>query len=84
MDRVRLFVLTCLYIDREGKVASRNVGATFSLPEAELHKAECIEHDFETLLVDARWPEDAAKTDVVFAMRDFGELVREMQDAALR
>ena len=84
MDGVRVFVLTSLYIDDQGQVASRNVGATFSVHEAELHKARCIENDFEALAVDAGWLEEAAKTDLVFAMRGFCDLVKDMQDTALR
>ena len=84
MDPVRIFVLTCLYIDDHGHVTSRNVGATFDVHEAELHRARGIEHDFETLAVDAGWLEEATKSDLVFAMRGFCDLVKDMQDAALR
>ena len=50
---------------------SRNVGVTFSLHEAELHRGDGVENDYETFQIDANWQEDAATTALVIAMREF-------------
>jgi hypothetical protein len=84
MDRVRIFVLTRLYIDDAGNVANRNVGVTFDLLEAEAHRAQAIEHDFQTFAVSVHWREDAEQSSLVRTMRDLRAMVQEMQKAALR
>ena len=48
MDSVKVSVLTSLCIDAEGIVTSRNVGVTFDVSEAETHKANAVENEFET------------------------------------
>ena len=84
-DSNNVYVLTSLYLDRKGNVASRNVAVTFSLHEAELHKGKGIENDFERLLIAPNWQEHAATTELVFAMREFCDMVKELQqDAELR
>jgi hypothetical protein len=84
MDSLHVYILTCLSLDGKGDVISRNVGVTFSIHEAEIHKSKGIEHDFETFQIDSKWMEDAATTDLVVAMREFCGMVREWQEAALR
>jgi len=51
MDRVTVYVLTSLSIDSDGNVASRNVGATFDVFEAEAHRAKGVENEFETFAI---------------------------------
>lgn len=84
MDSTKLYVLTSLSIDGEGNVTSRNVGVTFNVFNAEEHKTKGIENDFETFEVSADWQADAAQADLIVAMRCFREIVREIQEEALR
>jgi len=84
MDCAKVYVLTSLAINSDGEVIGKNAGVTFSLHEAELHKAKGVENDFETFQINSNWLEDSATTDLVLAMRGFCEIVREMQEAALR
>jgi hypothetical protein len=84
MDCVYVYVLTSLAIDSNGEVIGKNVGVTFSLHEAEIHRAKGVENEFERFQVDANWLENAATTELVIAMRGFREIVKEMQEAALR
>lgn len=84
MEVINAYVLTSLSIDSKGDIASRNVGVTFSLHEAEAHRGDSVQNDFETFQIDAKWQEDAATTDFVLAMRGFCEIVKEMQQEALR
>lgn len=84
MDCFTLYVLTTLSIDAKGNVVSRNVAATFDVFEAEIHKGRGIENDFETFLVADNWRGKAEQSSLIRTMRDFRELVQEMQDSALR
>ena len=84
MESATVFVLTSLVIDAKGNVTCRNLGVTLNLHEAEAHRARAVEYDFETFQIDANWREDAAATDLVAAMRDFREMVRQWQEEALR
>ena len=84
MDCLNVYLLTRLSLDARGNVRNQNIGVTFSLHEAERHKEQGIENEFETFQIDPNWLEDAAKTDLVLAMREFCGMVREMQEAALR
>jgi len=79
-----LYVLTTLHIDAAGNVASRNVGVTFDIFEAEAHRALGIENDFDTFEVSDDWREDAEQSSLVSVMRDFRDIVLRMQEAALR
>ena len=83
MDCVNAYVLTKLSLDSKGNVQSRNVGVTFSLHEAERHKARGVENEFESFLIATNWQEDAAQTNLVFAMREFRSMVEQWQAAAL-
>ena len=83
-ENVNVYVLTSLSLNSEGEVIAKNVGVTFSLHQAELHKAKGVENDFETFQISSNWLEDAATTDLVVAMREFCDIVRQMQEAALR
>jgi hypothetical protein len=78
------YVLTSLSVDIKGDIVSRNVGVTFSLHEAELHRGDGVGNDYETFQIDANWQEDAATTKLVIAMREFRDMVRVMQEEALR
>jgi hypothetical protein len=84
MDGAPIFVLTSLYIDDAGNVANRNVGFTFDLLEADAHKAQGIENDFQTFGVSGNWREDAEQSNLVTTMRDLRAMVQAMQEAALR
>jgi hypothetical protein len=84
MNCLNLYVLTTLGIDAAGNVASRNVGVTFDVFEAEAHKTLGIQNDFDTFEVSDDWRDDAEQSSLVGAMRDFREMVQRMQEAALR
>lgn len=83
-DNVNVYVLTSLTIKSDGEVIDKNVGVTFSLHQAEIHKAKGIENDFDTFQIASNWLEDTATTDLVLVMREFCGIVRAMQEAALR
>ena len=84
MDCLSLHVLTKLFIDAKGNVASRNIGVTFDIFEAESHKANGVENDFDTFALKGDWRVDAEHSSLISAMRDFRDLVQRMQDEALR
>ena len=80
-----VYVLTSLFFDSKGNIKSRNVGVTFSLHEAERHKAQGVENEFETSQICSNWQEHAATTELVIAMREFCDMIKELQqDAELR
>ena len=80
-----VYVLTSLFVDSKGNITSRNVGVTFSLHEAERHKGQGVENEYETFQIGLNWQEHAATADLVFAMREFCGMVKELQrDAELR
>jgi hypothetical protein len=82
---ISAYVLTSLFFDSKGSITSRNVGVTFSLHEAERHKAQGVENEFETFQICSNWQEHAATTELVFAMREFCDMVQVLQqDAELR
>ena len=82
MEMLDTFVLTSLSVDSKGNVVPRNVGVTFSLHEAELHRGDGVGNDYETFQIDANWQEDAATTGLVVAMREFCDMVKELQQDA--
>jgi hypothetical protein len=84
MDYLHAFVLTQLCLDKNGDVKSRNVAVTFDLFEAEDHRNKDVGNDYDVFIVPADWQEDAATTGLITAMRDFREMVKAMQDEALR
>lgn len=84
MECLTLYVLTTLSINAEGNLLSRNVGVTFDIFEAEGHQAKGLENDFETFPIFGDWQEHAEQSRLIRTMRDFRDLVTEMQDAALR
>jgi hypothetical protein len=79
-----VYVLTALSLDGTGEITNRNVGITFSLHAAELHRGDGVANNYETFQIDANWQEDAATTELVVAMRGFRDMVREWQEEALR
>jgi hypothetical protein len=82
---INAYVLTTLFFDSKENIASRNVRVTFSLHEAERHKAQGVENEFETFQICSNWQEHAATTELVFAMREFCDMVKVLQqDAELR
>jgi hypothetical protein len=83
-NSVSVYVLTTLFLDSNGDVATRNVGVTFSVHQAEAHRAEGVQNEFDEFQVSANWREDAEASSLVGAMRGFRSLVEEMQRAALR
>lgn len=84
MECLNVYVLTTLSIDAQGNVVSRNVGVTFDILKAEAHNAYGVENDFDTFVVSGNWREDAEQSSLVTTMRDFREMVQQMQEAALR
>lgn len=76
------YVLTSLFFDSKGNITSRNVGVTFSLHEAERHKGQGVENEYETFQIGLNWQEHAATTELVFAMREFCGMVKELQQNA--
>ena len=84
MECLNVYVLTTLSVDAEGNVMNGNVGVTFDLLKAEAHRAHGVENDFETFVVSGNWREDAEQSGLVTTMRDFREMVQQMQEAALR
>ena len=84
METTNLYVLMTLSIDSEGEVVRKNVGVTFSLHEAENHQDKDIGNEFEAFQIDANWRDDAEQSELVSAMREFREMVKQMQDEALR
>ena len=68
----------------EGHVVAENIGATFDVYLAEPHRAHGVENDFERHPISASWREDAERSSVVSAIREFRQIVEEMQAAALR
>lgn len=84
MECPNVYVLTTFTIDTKDNVVSRNVGVTFDVFEAEAHKGHGVENDFETFIVRDNWRESAQQSALIMTMRDFCEMVQQMQDAALR
>jgi hypothetical protein len=84
MDYLHVFVLTHLSLDKNGDVKSRNVAVTFDLFEAEDHRNKDVGNDYDTFVVPSDWRENAATTGLITAMREFREMVKAMQDEALR
>jgi hypothetical protein len=84
MDFIHVFVLTSLNLDKKGDVKSRNVAVTFDLFEAEDHRNKGVENDYETFVVPCDWHGDAAQSELISAMRGFRDIVKQMQDEALR
>jgi hypothetical protein len=84
MDYFHVFVLTQLSLDKNGDVKSRNVAATFDLFEAEDHRNKGVENDYDVFVVPCDWREDAEQSELISAMREFRNIVKQMQDEALR
>ena len=84
MDFVDVYILTRLVIEEHGNVTAENVDVTFDIHEAEAHREKGIENDFEKFSVPGDWRDDAETLNLVKAMRDFREMVKAMQDEALR
>jgi hypothetical protein len=84
MDFVHVFILTTLVLDAKGDVKSRNVAVTFDMFEAEDHRNKGMENAYEAFVVPGDWRDDAERSELISAMREFREIVREMQDEALR
>jgi hypothetical protein len=84
MDYCHVFVLTSLDLDKSGVVKSRNVAVTFDLFEAEDHRNEGVKNDYEVFVVPCDWREDAAQSELISAMREFRNIVKQMEDEALR
>jgi hypothetical protein len=84
MEFVHVFVLTTLALDKRGDVKTRNVAVTFDLFEAEDHRNMGVENDYDVFVVAPDWREDAEQSELVAAMREFRNMVKQMQDEALR
>ena len=84
MDYVHVFVLKMLSFDEDSEIKNRNVAVTFDLFEAEDHRNKGVEYGYDTFVVPCDWREDGSQSELILAMRLFREMVREMQEAALR
>jgi len=84
MDFFDVYILTRLVIEEHGNVTAENVGVTFDIHEAEAHREKGIENDFEKFSVPADWCGDAETSNLVKTMRGFREIVKQMQEEALR
>ena len=84
MEFVHVFVLTTLALGKKGDVRSRNVAVTFDLFEAEDHRNKGVENDYDVFVVPSDWQEDASTTGLITAMREFRDMVKAMQEEALR
>jgi hypothetical protein len=84
MDFFDVYILTRLVIEEHGNVTAQNVGATFDTHEAEAYREKSVENDFEKFRVPANWRDDAETSNLVKAMREFRDMVRVMQEEALR
>jgi hypothetical protein len=84
MDFVDVYILTRLVIEEHGNVISTNVRVAFDIHEAEAHRDADVANDFETFSVTTDWREDAETSNLVKAMREFRDMVKVMQDEALR
>jgi len=80
MEFVHVFVLTQLALDKSGEVKSRNVAVTFDLFEAEDHRSERVENGYDTFVVAGDWCEDAEQSELVIAMRECREMMRQWQE----
>jgi len=43
-----------------------------------------VEDDYDVFVVPCDWQEDAAQSELISAMREFRDMVKQMQDEALR
>jgi len=84
MEMFDTYVLTSLRIDSDGNVISSNVAVTFDIHEAEAHREADVANSFQTFSVAADWREDAEQSKLVEAMREFREIVKQMQEESLR
>jgi hypothetical protein len=84
MEMFDTFVLTTLRLDSDGKVMSSNVSVTFDIHEAEAHREADVANDFQVFSVAANWHDDAEQSNLIKAMREFREMVRQWQEEALR
>jgi len=85
MEFAHVFVLTHLSLDKNGDVESRNVAVTFDLFEAEDHRNNGVENDYESFVVPCDWRENAEQSELIATMREFRAMVKELQqDAELR
>ena len=46
------------------------------------HKGQGVENEYETFQICSNWQEHAATTELVFAMREFCDMVKELQQDA--
>ena len=56
-----------------------------AMSKAEVHRNKGVENDYDTFVVPCDWREDAEKSELIAAMREFRSMVKELQqDAELR
>ena len=84
MESFSVYVLRSLFLDAKGTVRSKNVGVTFNIHEAEAHKGDGVENDFEMFAVPGNWREDAEQSKLIAAMREFRQIVALQIEEALR
>ena len=84
MDDLPVFVMTMLVLDSDAHVTTKIVGVTFDLYKAESHRDVGAGNDFEKFVVSGNWRVAAEQSKLVASMRDFREIVKAMQDEALR
>jgi hypothetical protein len=76
--------MTVLALDEDGHVVNKIIGVSFDLYEAESHRDSVAGNDFQEFVVSGNWRVEAEQSRLVAAMRDFREIVKAMQDEALR
>jgi hypothetical protein len=77
-------VLTSLILDKGSDVKSKIVVVTFDLFEPKITEIKGVENDYEAFVVPCDWRENAAQSELISAMREFREVVKQMQEEALR
>lgn len=84
MEALHVYVLVTLGLANNGEVTRKNVGVTFNIHDAEKHAAADYSNEYETHSIDGDWQQDAEVSALTTAMRDFREMVKAMQEEALR
>lgn len=84
MKKVPVYVLVTLGFSKAGEVTRKNIGVTFNVHEAEAHAAADVANEYETHEVEAEYREDIEVTALSLAMRDFRDMVQQMQEEAVK
>ena len=80
MDFSDVYILTRLFIEKDGNITAENVDVTSNIHETEAHRQKGVENDFETFTLPADWREDAEMSNLIKAMHEFRDMVRQWQE----